>query len=87
MASMYSYPVWNGKKILGYYSSMSPIYGKVLVMPTLSTLKQSYDRKLETIYFPMIYRSLDNGVTITTTRTIDVRKKSKRQISILMGDS
>lgn len=85
MATYYNYELWNGEKILGYYSATFPIRGKFLFVRPVSTFKQLYDIKPEIIKVPIITRVVSTTATDVHSRIVlDVRKKSKRQIGILM---
>lgn len=84
MVTGYTYELWDGKEVIGHFFSLHQIYGLYLVVPTVSTLKQSYYKKSEEIKVPILHRVIyDNGVDITIRKVLDVRKKSKRQIEIL----
>lgn len=82
----YSYPVWDGKQIIGHRNFQFRLMGKAVVIPTVSELKRIYNKRYEEIIFPISYLSEDDGITIKMTRVIDVRRKSQRQIKILLGD-
>lgn len=82
----YDYDLWDGKKVIGTMHSFFALKGGSISMPEVSALKQSYYAEPKTISCPIFIRTVsDDGVTITAKRTIDVRKKSKRQIKILMS--
>lgn len=82
----YTYEVWNGKKVIGRYNISSSILGRFLIVPEVSIFKQSYYKKATYIRVPVIYQFVsDNGIEVTYKRVLDVRKKSKRQIKILIG--
>lgn len=85
MCSYYLYELWNGKEVVGYYGSVSPLLGLTITVYELPILKQPYGVKAKTIICPVIFRRVDEKPYIewTTRRCIDVRKKSKRQIAIL----
>lgn len=86
MIRTYSYELWNGKKSIGKYNTVSPLNGKSLHVYEMSTLKQFYSSKPKIIDVPIIYRCiLDDGVDYTFRRCLDVRRKSKRQIEIICG--
>lgn len=88
MSTQYLYELWNGKECVGYHSSMFLLLGKFIVVPETPILKQLYNKKLKTVTAPLIYRVVDdNGVDIISRRVIDVRRKSKRQIAVLVGRS
>ncbi len=80
----YTYKLWDGKQVVGTLTLPTAIQGahvRVYFAPSL--LKQIYGKKYETITCPLLFESVDNGVTITTERLIDVRRKSPRQIELL----
>ena len=86
MIQTYQYELWNGKEVVGHYCTQYKLYGRFLVVPTMSLLKQPYRSKCEEILFPITYRIVsDNGVERLTRIVLDVRRKSKRQIDILTG--
>ncbi len=86
MITGYSYDVWNGKEVIGHYFSMFRLSGTHIVIPAVSPFKESYFRKPEMIKIPLIPRMIyDDGVEIRYRITMDVRKKSKRQINIILG--
>lgn len=85
MKTGFCYPLWNGKKIVGHYYSPDPIWGDFIEFPEISILKQPYVLKPKSIKVP-IYRSWsDDGMVIKATRMLDVRKKSNRQIAIILS--
>ena len=85
MITGYTYELWNGKKAIGTWTSLSPIIGKYVTFPTISELKREYGRHYETIEVPIMYRVInDNGVDYIVRRCLDVRRKSKRQRELIM---
>lgn len=88
MIRVYKYELWNGSKVLGYYTRLSPLTGQMLVAPEMSTLKQSYSEKYRVIRVPIWSRIVfHDGIDITYRIYLDVRRKSKRQIDILKSSS
>lgn len=88
MISIFTYELWDGKKVVGSYVSMFGLQGRELVVPESSILKQSYFGRIKQIRVPIIYRQLsDNGVDLVMRKCLDVRRKSKRQLKILTGAS
>jgi hypothetical protein len=86
MGSSYTYQFWDGRKFIGSYTTQFPIVGKAMMFPSIAPLKELYyGKKYETIEVPIAYLTEDNGVSYTTTRVLDVRRKSKRQREILLG--
>lgn len=84
----YVYKLWNGKQVVGTLSLAYRIQGTHVVIvfePTI--LKQVYGKKYEHIRCPLFLQTYDDGVTITTERMIDVRRKSQRQIALLQSYS
>lgn len=69
--------VWNGKEVLGYYHSNSPLDENEI---------QVFDKvKINT--FRIIFRSIPiNENEVKLIRCIDVRKKSKRQIRLVLSE-
>ena len=85
MPEYYDYPIWNGKKIIGYFRWSNRLFGVSVVIPVNSILKQKYGKNIETISVPLVRRVLnDDGVRYTVETALDVRRKSERQIKILM---
>lgn len=91
MITGFKYELWDGKKVVGYYTCLYPlnIVGRYMVFHMISTFKQKYNKQYETITVPITTRLIsDNGIDYTIRRALDVRKKSKRQINLLkMGSS
>lgn len=84
MPTEYNYELWNGKEVVGYFHTAHKIFGKYLIVPTISELKRHYNRQYEEIKVPVAYRKVfDDGVDITMRTVLDVRRKSKRQIEIM----
>lgn len=82
MPTGYTYDIWDGKKIIGQYTLLTPILGKgVNIIFKESYNKNSYD----SIIIPLAYLTEDNGVSYTVTRVLDVRRKSKRQKKLICG--
>lgn len=80
----YSYPLWNGKEVVGHYYTLSRIQGVSLVVAEVPLIKHRYGTKLKTITIPVLTHCVsDDGVTMVLERRLDVRGKSRRQISIL----
>lgn len=77
----YWYEVWNGKEVLGYYKTSNPIPGNHLVLPYKTS-----NGKVKTFTIPITYLFLnDTGLPPTFRVVLDVRRKSKRQINLLLG--
>lgn len=80
------YDIWNGKEIIGRYNAGHfPLYGRYLVIPTISILKREYNKKYEEIIVPIHFLVSDDGITIKSVRVLDVRRKSARQKAIICG--
>lgn len=85
MIRTYQYELWNGKKVVGTYTTPYRLMGLHTLVSEHSTLKQFYRQKLKVIKVPIITRIiLDDGVDITVRRCLDVRRKSKRQLELLI---
>lgn len=85
MINGYSYKLWNGKKVIGIKTLFFKLQGLHIVFPSIPLFKQSYFKKVEEIKVPIVYKEVsDNGVQIVLERMLDVSKKSKRQIRILL---
>jgi hypothetical protein len=85
MIRPYVYEVWKGGKQIGTVTMSTPIYGKKVVFPTISILKEKYGRKYETIELPVFYRFLpNNGVDFTTRLCLNANRKSKRQLKLVL---
>lgn len=86
MATEYNYPIWDGKTIIGYYNSSSQLFGNFIEIFEVSPFKQKYKVKPKTIKIPIITSIVENtGVRITMEFRLDVRRKSQRQINIILG--
>ena len=86
MTYVFNYELWNGHKVLGYFSTTQLIYGKEVIVPELSGLKRPYNRGVKEIRVPILARTVsDDGIHTRIRRVLDVRKKSKRQIKLLSG--
>lgn len=84
MIRTYNYELWNGKKVLGYYSSIHQLCGNRMVVYETSTLKQSYKSYPKTFEIPITTRIVSyDGIDMLSRIVLDVRKKSKRQIDIM----
>lgn len=78
--------LWDGKKVIGTVRNRDLI-GRFCVFLTVSILKEEYNKKYERIKVPIIIRPVwDNGIDFMFRRCLDVRRKSKRQIKILLKD-
>jgi len=85
MATSYSYELWDGKKVVGHFNASFPLCGAHVVVPEVSTLKQRYGTRVKYIKVPMATRVVsDNGVDRLIRLVLDVRKKSNRQIRVLI---
>lgn len=86
MITGYSYDVWDGRSVVGQYWSLHQIQGEYLELCEVPTLKQVYGRKIKTIKIPIVcVESFNDGVEFRFRFSLDVRKKSKRQIKIILG--
>lgn len=84
MPKEYHYELWNGKRVLGYYRTLFPLRGTSLTICETSILESSSNKKLRTFSVPFGLRVIsDDGMDRTVRTVLDVRRKSKRQISIL----
>lgn len=80
MSKVKKYEFFDGKKVLGYYSTSTPISGKFLIIPAIN------NENFEFIKVPILYRKIyDDGVDITFRICLNVIKKSKRQIKLLLN--
>ncbi len=80
----YIFPVWNGKDIIGHYSSKTFTSSR-LVIPVVSEFKRFYNKQYEDIEVPIL--SLVKHITKTkyeVQHVLDVRRKSKRQIDLIL---
>ena len=85
MPESYVYELWNGKKVIGTVNFFGPILGTKAVFPTISEFKRQYGRNYETIEVPLMYLSQSISYREYSVKTVlDVRKKSKRQIKLLL---
>lgn len=76
---MYTYKLYNGKKELGALTFKEPLQANFVELPHNSS-------KYETIKLLIRARTIsDNGVDIVIRRYLDVRRKSRRQISLLLS--
>jgi hypothetical protein len=86
MPTDYVYELWNGKAVVGFYKSSSPIYGKSVHIFETSILKEIYGRKTKMIAIPTMFRIVSTTYQDQTIRMVlDVRRKSKRQLQIITG--
>ncbi len=83
MATTYKYELRRSGKIVGYATLSYPILGQHLVVRESSAYKQRYGTDPKMIKFPLGWAVTDDGVTRTSTRYLDVTRKSDRQIEIL----
>lgn len=81
----YTYEIRKSNKIIGYKTLIEPVRGLFLVIPAESIFKQKYGRRYEHIKIPIGYEIKDDGVTVSTTRFLDVSRKSQRQIDLILG--
>lgn len=79
MVHGYTYGIWDGKTIIGQFNTFFPLYGRNVLIPYVSLLKQLYGKKYQSITVPIHYLTEDDGVKVVMTRVLDVRKKSRRQ--------
>lgn len=85
MITGYNYEVRSGKQLLGHVNSSTRFQGNSVFFPTISELKRDYGRTYELIKVPIAYLVIsDNGVDYTTRRYLDVRRKSARQIELIL---
>lgn len=85
MVTGYSYDIWNGKKVIGSYWSDCRLHGRELVVPAVSEFKREFGKRYETIMVPLISRLVyDDGVEYRVRISLDVRRKSKRQLKLIM---
>lgn len=85
MIRCFSYDLWNGKEVIGCYRSLMPIRGDLLEVRTVSAFKEVYNKKYEIIKVPVLWRTVyEDEVEIRKRRVLDVRRKSKRQIGIIL---
>lgn len=85
MTRIYIYKLWNGgDDYVGEVTSITPFLGKYANFAEYSTLKQPYGITMKFIEVPIHLLISDNGVTITQTRVLDVRRKSPRQIKLIL---
>jgi hypothetical protein len=88
MPNMYEYELWNGKKVVGYHLSLFPLIGRKLVIYETNVFKEKYANASKTFTVPITFRVVYITQTECLTRIIlDVRRKSKRQIEIIIGAS
>lgn len=85
MPTFYDYPIWNGKEVVGFFRCSTRLSGRTVVVMETPNLKQKYSERPKTISVPLSTRILnDDGVRYTVEIVLDVRRKSKRQVDILM---
>lgn len=81
---LYRYELWNGKEVVGHYSTATELKGNFLAVPEMSVFKQPYRSKTKHIEVPLAVRLIYKKGTDYTYRTfLDVRRKSKRQIELI----
>lgn len=77
---MYSYKVRKNNMVLGIKIVSNKLVGRYAVFPVINQ-----KGRLESIEVPIKYLCLlDNGIFYTIERYLDVSKKSKRQIELLL---
>lgn len=87
MAEYLRYPVYKGNKLIGYYTTYLPLMGIKAFFYETSFLKQRYDRKIKYIEVPIRSKVIfDNHVEKHYTLYLDVTRKSKRQIDIILNN-
>lgn len=90
MASWYYYDIWDGEKVIGRLSSMFRLYihcgeTTIQLFCDYSGKNKRGKRGDEDLTVPLIMRTVyDDGVEVRQRLTLDVRKKSKRQIQLLL---
>ena len=78
------YELWDGKAVVGIYSSRYKLAGDHIIIYEISILKQKYNSKPKVIKVPLLIRQVNNdGIDFNYRLVLDVKKKSKRQIRIL----
>lgn len=88
MNTGYRYELWNGKEVVGYYHSPSRLFGKKLIIAAVSELKAVYGKTYEQITVPIVHRTITSSHSdITIRQVLDVRKKSPRQLDLIMAAS
>lgn len=82
----YTYELWDGKKVVGTVTLHRPLLmGHAVDFPVYSTFKQRYNGPYKTIRVPIVYRTVeDNGIDIVLRKVLDVKRKSKEQIALIM---
>lgn len=84
MPETYQYEVWNGKEVIGYYSSNYQLTGVFINIYEHTPLKYPYG-PYKSIKIPLVLRPiLVNGIDFHYRLVLDVRKKSKRQIDLII---
>jgi hypothetical protein len=85
MITGYTYELWNGSKVLGEITLISPVIGKYCLFYEKSILKQKYGQCAKFIKVPICGRIIEKTYKDYTYRIcLDIRKKSKRQINIIL---
>lgn len=80
----YKYELWDGEKTVGYYVTSYTLHGNEAVIPILN------EGKFERITVPLIFSLLDvisegPKKIVTYKISLDVSRKSQRQINLLMS--
>lgn len=84
MPTKYWYDVYRGNILIGKISLSTQIVGKAIVFPTISSLKEYYNRRYETIILPIGYRCIyDDGVEYRVRRILNATRKSDRQLNAI----
>lgn len=88
MPTVYTYELWNGKEVVGHYCSSTRLIGLHVVIPYVTALKSAYGRRIKTVIVPVMHRVLpSSGVDYCVRPVLDVRRKSARQIKIILEAS
>jgi hypothetical protein len=84
MPTKYWYDVYRGNILIGKIGLSTQIIGKAVVFPTVSILKEQYNRRYETVLLPIEYKRIyDDGVEYRVRRIFNATRKSDRQLNAI----
>lgn len=84
MPPTFTYRMYRRETLVGLFTTRAPLYGKAVVIPELSALKEPYNTKMLSICVPLKILQVEHD---TYKIVLDVSRKSKRQIDIIKRSS
>ncbi len=88
MPTVYVYDFWNGRALVGSVSLPFPLQGTSVTFGEYSALKRPYTGKIGKVVLPVrIIQISDDGITVVYKLVLDIRRKTKRQLEVVLKAS